>query len=63
MTKEAMAAPVPNVNIGIGSSNNPEDVAVTLQVMALLTVLSLAPGIIMMTTSFVRIVVVIGFLR
>ena len=63
MTKEAMAAPVPNVNIGIGSSNRPEDVAVTLQVMALLTVLSLAPGIIMMTTSFVRIVVVIGFLR
>jgi flagellar biosynthetic protein FliP len=38
-------------------------VAVTLQVMAVLTIISLAPAILMMTTSFVRIVVVIGFLR
>jgi len=60
---EASAAPLPNVNIGIGSSDNPQDVAVTLQVMAILTIISLAPAILMMTTSFVRIVVIIGFLR
>ncbi len=60
---EAAAAPLPSVNIGLGSSDNPQDVAVTLQVMAVLTIVSLAPGILMMTTSFVRIVVVIGFLR
>ncbi len=58
-----MAAPLPDVNISLGSTENPQDVAVTLQVMALLTVVTLAPGILMMTTSFVRIVVVIGFLR
>ncbi len=59
-----MAAPlIPNVNIDVGSSDNPQDVAVTLQIMAVLTILSLAPGILIMTTSFVRIVVVIGFLR
>jgi len=60
---EALAAPLPSVNIGLGSSDNPQDVAVTLQVMAVLTIISLAPAILMMTTSFVRIVVVIGFLR
>ena len=60
---EAAAAPLPSVNIGLGSSDNPQDVAVTLQVMAVLPIVSLAPGILMMTTSFVRIVVVIGFLR
>ena len=60
---EAVAAPLPNVNIGLGTSDNPQDVAVTLQVMAVLTIVSLAPGILMMTTSFVRIVVIIGFLR
>ena len=60
---EVLAAPLPNVNIGIGSSDSPQDVAVTLQVMAVLTIVSLAPAILMMTTSFVRIVVVIGFLR
>ena len=60
----ALAAPlIPSVNVDVGSSNKPQDVAVTLQVMALLTILSLAPGILIMTTSFVRIVVVIGFLR
>lgn len=62
-SKEAMAAPIPNLNIGIGSSENPQDVAVTLQIMAVLTIVSLAPSILIMTTSFVRIVVVIGFLR
>ncbi|MCR5756502.1 MAG: flagellar type III secretion system pore protein FliP [Selenomonas sp.] len=60
----ALAAPlIPSVNVDVGASNKPQDVAVTLQVMALLTILSLAPGILIMTTSFVRIVVVIGFLR
>lgn len=57
------AAPVPTVNVGIGASTNPQDVSVTLQVMALLTILTLAPSILIMTTSFVRIVVVLGFLR
>lgn len=59
------AAPLPsaNVNIGIDTSDNPQDLAVTLQVMALLTILSLAPAILIMTTAFVRIVVVLSFLR
>lgn len=62
--ESALAAPViPNVNIGVGTSNNPQDVAVTLQVMALLTILSIAPSILIMTTSFVRIIIVFSFLR
>lgn len=62
MTSNALAAPlIPTVNVDVGTSGQPKDVAVTLQVMALLTILSLAPGILIMTTSFVRIVVVIGF--
>ncbi len=62
-TDTAFAAPLPDLNVSLGTTENPQDVAVTLQVMALLTVVTLAPGILMMTTSFVRIVVVIGFLR
>jgi flagellar biosynthetic protein FliP len=42
---------------------SPEGLTSALQVMILLTVLSLAPAIMMMTTSFVRIVVVLGVLR
>ena len=62
--KSVLAAPlIPNVNIGVGTADNPQDVAATLQVMAVLTILSIAPSILIMTTSFVRIVVVMGFLR
>lgn len=63
MSSIALAAPIPSVSVNVGDSQGPQDVAVTLQVMALLTILTLAPGILIMTTSFVRIVVVIGFLR
>jgi flagellar biosynthesis protein FliP len=42
---------------------SPEGLVPTLQVMLLLTVLSLAPAILLMTTSFVRIIVVLGLLR
>ncbi|HLA84373.1 MAG TPA: flagellar type III secretion system pore protein FliP [Thermoguttaceae bacterium] len=42
---------------------SPEGFGSTLRVMAMLTVLSLAPAVLLMTTSFVRIVVVLGLLR
>jgi flagellar biosynthesis protein FliP len=48
---------------GPESWTSPQRLSSTLQVMLLLTVLSLAPAILMMTTSFVRIVVVLGLLR
>jgi len=41
----------------------PEKLSSALQIMLLLTVLSMAPAILLMTTSFVRIVVVLGMLR
>lgn len=59
---EALAATGPGVSINLGGT----DTALTervLQLIALLTVLSLAPSILIMTTSFVRIVVVLSLLR
>jgi flagellar biosynthetic protein FliP len=43
--------------------SSPEGLSSTIQVMLLLTVLSLAPAALLMTTCFVRIVVVLGLLR
>ncbi|HVT28767.1 MAG TPA: flagellar type III secretion system pore protein FliP [Lacipirellulaceae bacterium] len=51
---------------GIGGPadwTSPQGLASTLQVLLLLTVVSLAPAILLMTTSFVRIIVVLGLLR
>jgi flagellar biosynthetic protein FliP len=42
---------------------SPEGLSSALQIMLLLTVLSMAPAILLMTTSFVRIIVVLGLLR
>jgi flagellar biosynthetic protein FliP len=41
----------------------PQGLSSALQIMMLLTVLSMAPAILLMTTSFIRIVVVLGLLR
>lgn len=42
---------------------SPEGLSSTIQVMLLLTVLSLAPAILLMTTCFVRVIVVLSLLR
>ncbi len=45
------------------ASNATEDVSVTVQLVLLLTVLSLAPAILILMTCFTRIVVVLSFVR
>lgn len=57
-----LAPLLPNVG-GPQEWTSPQGLASTLQVMLLLTVISLAPAILLMTTSFVRIIVVFGLLR
>jgi len=42
---------------------SPEGLSSSIQVMLLLTVISLAPAVLLMTTCFVRVVVVLGLLR
>lgn len=54
---------LPTVSIGIGKAANPQQVSMTLQILLLLTVLSLAPAMALMATCFTRILVVLGFLR
>jgi flagellar biosynthetic protein FliP len=59
----APSVPVPNINIGLGQTNNPQQVVGALQILLLLTVLTLAPTLLVMTTSFTRIIVVLSFAR
>ncbi|NLU49755.1 MAG: flagellar type III secretion system pore protein FliP [Syntrophomonadaceae bacterium] len=55
---------IPEVNLQIGGqAEGPEGVSQALQILALLTVLSLAPAILIMVTSFTRIIVVLAFVR
>ncbi|HTB22109.1 MAG TPA: flagellar type III secretion system pore protein FliP [bacterium] len=59
----AAATPLPDLHISVGSSTSPQQVSLTLQIVFLMTVLSLAPAILMLTTSFTRIIIVLSFLR
>ena len=54
---------IPRVGIELGQAETPQQVSTTLQLLFLLTVLSLAPAILVMVTSFTRIIVVLGLLR
>lgn len=51
------------ISAGPDEWTSPRGLVSTIKIMVLLTVLSLAPAIMMMTTSFVRIIVVFGLLR
>ena len=56
----ALAGPKLSVSLEQGGD---KDLATTLQIVLLITVLSLVPAILLMMTSFARIVVVLSFLR
>lgn len=53
----------PNINIGMQTANTPQDFTNGLQILIWLTILTLAPSILIMTTSFVRLVVVLSLTR
>ncbi len=59
----ATASPIPGIDLSIGTSDEPQDVSSTLSIVLMLTVLSLAPAILIMMTCFTRIVIVLGFVR
>lgn len=57
------AVAVPKVSLEVGKSASGDDISSSLQILALLTILSVAPAILMLTTAFTRIVIIFSFLR
>lgn len=55
--------PIPVINVTAHPPGSPAEVATGLQVLALLTILTLAPAILMLMTAFTRIVIVLSLLR
>ncbi len=54
---------VPTLKVDLSETDNPEDVVPAIKIVALLTILSVAPAIILMMTSFTRILIVLTFVR
>lgn len=59
----AHAAGLPTLSLGVQEAGQPDQVATGLKILMVLTVLSLAPALLIMMTSFARIVIVLSFLR
>ena len=55
--------PIPRIGITVDDAEEPRDVAISLELLFLLTVLTLAPAIIISVTSFTRIAIVFSFIR
>lgn len=60
---DAFAAGFPTINIGVEETTESAKISTSLKILFILTVLSLAPAILIMLTSFARIVIVLSFLR
>jgi flagellar biosynthesis protein FliP len=64
LSSHAFAEPLPSINIEIGNGNGDGQPATSaLSLLLLITVLSIAPAILVLMTSFTRIVIVLGFVR
>jgi flagellar biosynthetic protein FliP len=54
---------LPSVNLGFKSTNNPQEIVSAIKILMVLTVLTLAPAILIMMTAFTRIIIVLSFVR
>lgn len=63
LAEGAEALKLPNVSLTLGGADSPQGMATAIQIVLLLTVLTLAPAILLMMTSFTRLVIVFSILR
>jgi len=62
-TADAVTFPIPSLELNVRTAQEPEEVAVVLEIIALLTIIALSPAILILMTPFTRLVVVFHFLR
>ena len=60
--EEAQSAGIPAISVD-GGNGDGQTYSVTLEILALMTVLTLLPAILLMMTSFTRIIIVLSILR
>lgn len=59
----AQQVPIPRIDFNVTQAKTPQQVALSMQILLLLTILSLAPAIILMLTSFTKIIIVFDFMK
>ena len=59
----AQGVTIPQVSLGLKTTDNPQEVVDSIKIILMLTVLTLAPAILILMTCFTRIIVILSFLR
>lgn len=54
---------LPSLDVNVGTADTPQEVSSTIQVIMMLSILSIAPSIMLMMTCFTRIIIIFSFLR
>lgn len=54
---------LPTMNLGFKTTENPAEIVSAIKLVLMMTVLTLAPAILIMMTGFTRIIIVLSFLR
>ncbi len=62
-TAYAIDIPIPKVDLTITEAKSPKEVALSLEILLILTILTLSPSIIMMTTAYTRVYIVLSFVE
>lgn len=63
MTAFAAEGKIPTIGIDLKETDDPTDLVPAMKIVAILTILSVAPAIMLMMTSFTRILVILSFVR
>ncbi len=62
-TAQAQPLPIPQLNLNLEQATEPGQIVGTIRLLILLTVLALAPAILLLMTCFTRVVIVLSFVR
>lgn len=54
---------LPNLTVGVNEANSPQELSQSLQLIFIITILGLAPSILIMMTAFLRLIISLHFLR
>lgn len=54
---------LPNIDVNVGTAQTPQEISSTIQVVLMLSILAMAPSILLLMTCFSRIIIIFSFLR
>jgi len=63
LAQGAGSIPIPTVSLSLDQTDEPDRIATVINILFFMTILTLAPSLLILMTSFVRIVVVFSFLK